>query len=284
MKIISNQYYLIIEDYKLVVYDIKSKKVDSIVQLPKELIFKLMALNDIEMQLSTDSLNQKLMEKLGAMIPYIICDIDEETFNKYLEIEEFLDDYINLHKEHYTLKEHMLKINLRHSIYFKKYYIYSNKREIELPMYMHVQNCTKFVEDIEGCHIIDRRLFSKEEIVAFESYAITHNIERIYFGEQSQSIVIGPALIGNDYGCVFCNELPETFVETSYQAKQLISSMLQYELLHYDRNMLSFSTIDNTLCKGKYFEIRKADFSGHDKYITRKFNCLICGGAHDKKV
>lgn len=284
MKIISNQYYLIIENHKLVVYDIKADKVNSIIQLPDPLIFKLVELNDIKKQLSTDSLKQKLMEKLGEEMPYIMCDIDEETLNKYLEIEEFLDDYINLHKEHYTLKEHMLKINLRHSIYFKKYYIYSNKRGMEFPMYMNVEKCTKFVEDNEGCHIIDRSLFSKEEISEFESYAIANKIQRIYFGEQSQSIVIGPALISNDYGCVFCNELSETFIETSYQAKQLISSMLQYELLHYDRKMLSFSTKDNTLCKGKYFEIRKNDFSGHDKYITRKFKCLICGGTHDKTV
>jgi hypothetical protein len=280
MKILSEQYYLLIESNKLAIYNIKDKKVEALLSFPEEILEKAVELNSIRRQLSEDTILAKILKSFETLVPYIFKEVQIEQMDQYIEREDFIENFIELHKDNYTLKKHMIRINVKNAIYFKKYFIYSKNNDLSIPIFREVQQCKKNIDhrSESGCHIIDRCFFSQKEIERFEYFSMQNNVERIYFGEQLDNIVVGPALFGSDYGCTFCNEEEKEFIETSSPAKKLISSILQYELLQYNYNLLSFSTKDNTLCKGKYFKIQKKNFSGIDRYIKRKFDCKVCGG------
>lgn len=281
MKIISNKYYFIREENKLVIYNVKEHRPEKLININRDILDRILQLNDVEVQVSGEVVYSKLMEKLYEILPFIIVEVEEDELNNILIIEKFINNYIEVHQNQYNLKEHMLRINLRNCVYFKKYYAYLDDKDFKITTLKNLEIRNEFQKDPYSMHIIDQSFFNNEKKRQIEEYAIKNKVQRIYFSENKDNIIIGPGLVGRDYGCLFCNDLQSEDEKTSLQAQQIIAAILQYELVNYDINMLSFSINDNTICKGKYFKISKLDFSGEDCYINRKSRCEICGGEYD---
>lgn len=107
----------------------------------------------------------------------------------------------------------------------------------------------------------------------FEQRASRSHWTRMYVGKTSDQLIVGPTLVGRDYGCLYCDG-------TRYEAKPdqedvLLQGVLERECLKVAPHLLESAIKDNNLTVGKRFEYNIFDGSADLVCVSSDNACAV---------
>ncbi|MGX7150815.1 hypothetical protein [Enterococcus ureasiticus] len=289
MLIKNKKYHLIKEQELIAIYNIQEQKVEKLIKVDPLLIECYLEVNSTKAIAEQQEKYHHVLTNLQKAWPDLIVDMDGEKLEQLIELEEAAREFARLNHHYFSLKEEMIFINVKETLSFYTVNNFSKSVDFKFSLLKDIHQYTAFSNKKKGeqkeINLIDIASFEKEELQYFETMMLRDDSIRIYYYNTVQDVVLGEGLVGSDYGCLFCNkdELPDTS-EITAEVSSLIASLLQFEIIKYNRNLLAFLNEDITLTKGKKFLINKSTFEAQDIHIKRSSVCTCCAGGTVRKV
>ncbi|MFJ6266041.1 hypothetical protein ACIQGW_13710 [Lysinibacillus xylanilyticus] len=282
---IKNKKYTLLTDKNLV----------SIYDLEKEMMIKNFyhknnlenVVNEIEVNyLREYSSTDNIVKFFNGLVSDFFIEANIEEKNYIKDIGEFTEKIIEVNHSFYFLHKKAINTYLKSFLFNSKVINVYKEQPLEFgKVPYHIINTSDYgIENIES-YIDQKTIFlieldrnKAEEIYEIESFMNEQKRTRIYYFADVNKIVIGPGLIGREYGCLFCEEhyFKSSDSNIDKSSSRLIADLLYYELPKFDDNLLLFLNEDITLTKGKIFTLNKSNFEATDQYQNRNISCEIC--------
>jgi|GEM_PF-1372550 len=296
--VIDKSLSLICEKQTVGIYDLNLNRFIDIISVKDQKIFKLF-----------EALNYPCsMDNLPGLKDFINSPLYQKRWKRYFsvftkkeydQIKPYFDkiyDFNQRFKKAFELKDGGLFCLIKRAFLFTKIYVLGKKIDFTKKgletNYIDIQEIkTKFNSDLDEknfkheIYIIFPENCSKKELEELEQIFSINKVTRLYVSETSDFIKIGPCLIGNDYGCYFCNDVFEEHQEEDTyitNPSDLLMALLSEEIPKLYPILLESAIDDYTLSKGKIFKLNKFDLSAEEVEYIININCNIHKRAFNK--
>lgn len=283
MLIKNKKYHLIKEQEVIAIYNIKEQKVEKLIKVDPLLVESYLDVNLTRKITEEQEKYHRILLNLQKAWSDLIVNMAGEKLEHLVVLEEAAREFAKLNHHYFSLKEELVFINVKETLFFYTINNFSKRVNFKFSLLKDIHQYTelsvKEKGEVREINLIDIDSYEQEELQQFEKMMLRDNSIRIYYYDTLQDVVLGEGLVGKDYGCLFCNkeELPKA-TAINEEVSSLISSLLQFEIIKYNRNLLAFLNKDITLTKGKKFLINKSTFEAQDVHIKRNSVCPCCAG------
>lgn len=283
MWIKNEKYHLIKEREFIAIYNIEDARVERLIKVDPANEAAYFKLNDTAWTMRQQE-KRRMFERLNDLCPDLMKETDEEDARRLVRIEAAAEAYAESNSEYYSLLPEMILLNVKELLLFYRIRSFSADVPLQFSLFKRIENLHKLEVpeseakmDARTINLVDLSICTEPELQEFESAMVRTNGIRIYYYDAGRELAAGAGYVGNEYGCLFCGAgPPKPQAALTPESAALISSLLQFELLKYNRNLMAFLNEDITLTKGKTFSIHKSALTARDTHHKRSSDCPCC--------
>ncbi|SFL62145.1 hypothetical protein SAMN04487943_102491 [Gracilibacillus orientalis] len=281
-------YWIILDGSRIGFYNLLDAKYELLLKLDNKII------QNIFLALNQPFEFKDFPEKEQLIIRKILKQyhnyFEEITYEKLVEERlkhRRIDDFIETNHHAFSINIQGIKALLKETINNTSYCFITNSNLFNLDLFLgYSTKQINFdslnldtVDSVDTTFIVDSQSLTENQLADFEKYCVTHNVIRMYVKEDKESIVIGPTLIGEEFGCLFCGEQSTIHLyhikgESTFTS--LVNSLVFTELLKIGRKVISALIDDNTITKGKYMKISKYNLEAEEYEVNANVTCKLC--------
>jgi hypothetical protein len=277
----NEKYHLIKEREFIAIYNIRDQKVERLIKVEPQYEEVYLKINDTKWVSEQQGQWSELLNKLNRLCPDLILDLDDRTVGQMILLENAAEAFAESNYTFYSLHKEMILLNVKEILLYYQIINFSMRTQLNFSLFKHFENRNTLPDTTRDnpmeINLIDNSSYNNDILMSYETEMIRKNGIRIYYQDTGKEIVLGAGFVGNDYGCLFCNKENLSLSRAiTIEISALLSSLLQFELIKYNRNLLAFLNEDITLTKGKKFMIDKSTFEARDIHNKRNSSCICC--------
>lgn len=285
-----DKYYIITEDIHIGFYNLLEAKYEILLKLDNKRAMNILSALNQPFEISDfHETEQLLIKDFLKRYGMYFKEISYKEFEEERIKHQYIDQFIETNYKAFDLKIQGIKALLKETISFTTYWFITDTDINHFDMLSRyniqkVDYCSlnfKHIDWYNTTFIVDSQSLTNEQISDFEKYCLTHNAIRMYVKEDKESIVIGPTLIGKEFGCLLCDEQSAVHLNNDQVAgKSIFSALMETliltEILKVGRKIVSALIDDNTITKGKYMKLSKYNIEADEYEIKSNVTCMLC--------
>ena len=220
----------------------------------------------------------KLITGNNSIMQFFV-QVDEFAYLDEKKKYDCINEFINLNRDAYEMEKWAFFAAVKHVVWDSEI-IYVGKTDLEKCFEELNWNSAETLDDSNlkenNLYVINLNEVDAEKIESFERIAVENSLARLYICEDFSHIWIGPALYGNQFGCLMCNDYAKDKMVTNRTPSDLLISLLKIEVIKLFPELIECMMQDNTLSKGKVFTLDKFDMSADQEAFGINVNCRVC--------
>lgn len=210
--IIRDGYSVINEKDNIAFYDIKTKRMINVFNIKGSTEYSVAEL--LNNPINTDLLDEvwsrywKLITGNNSIMQFFV-QVDEFAYLDEKKKYDCINEFINLNRDAYEMEKWAFFAAVKHVVWDSEI-IYVGKTDLEKCFEELNWNSAETLDDSNlkenNLYVINLNEVDAEKIESFERIAVENSLARLYICEDFSHIWIGPALYGNQFGCLMCND------------------------------------------------------------------------------
>ena len=265
--IIRDRYSIINEKDNIAFYDIKTKRMINVFNIKGSTEYNIAELlnNPINTELLDEVWSRywKLITGNNSIMHFFV-QVDEFVYLNEKKKYDCINEFINLNSDAYEMEKWAFFAAVKHVVWDSEI-IYVGKTNLKKYFEELNWNSAEIFDDSNlkenNLYVINMNEVDADTLESFERIAVENNLARLYIYEDFSHIWIGPALYGNQFGCLMCNNYANDKMITNRTPSDLLISLLKTEVIKLFPELIECLMQDNTLSKRKDFEQDKFDIS-----------------------
>lgn len=280
--IIRDRYSIINEKDNIAFYDIKTKRMINVFNIKGSTEYNIAELlnNPINTELLDEVWSRywKLITGNNSIMHFFV-QVDEFVYLNEKKKYDCINEFININSDAYEMEKWAFFAAVKHVVWNSEI-IYVGKTNLKKYFEELNWNSAEIFDDSNlkenNLYVINMNEVDADTLESFERIAVENNLARLYIYEDFSHIWIGPALYGNQFGCLMCNNYANDKMITNRTPSDLLISLLKTEVIKLFPELIECLMQDNTLSKGKVFELDKFDMSAVQEAFGINVNCRVC--------